>query len=81
MIASDTRDVLESDKCLSNMDFIKMKARLFRDRFELLSELIGFLWEYKLWWMVPIIIVMVVFTSMILFVQGTGLAPFIYPLF
>lgn len=63
------------------MNFFKNKINYFKDRFELLFELIGFLWQYKLWWMVPVIIVMVILTSVILFVQGTGLAPFIYPLF
>lgn len=80
-IASGAPDGLKSIRRLGIMNLFKNKINQSRDKFELLFELVEFLWQYKLWWMIPIIIVMVAFTSMILFVQSTGLAPFIYPLF
>ncbi len=52
-----------------------------RDRFEIFGELIDFLWEQKLWWMIPMIIVLVFFAFLLIFAQGTGLAPFVYTLF
>ncbi len=45
-----------------------------------ISELWGFLRENKKWWLVPILIVMLLFGLLVL-LSGTGLAPFIYTLF
>ncbi len=47
----------------------------------IIGELIGFLWTHKLWWSIPIIIVMLLLMSIIIFGQTTGVGPFIYPLF
>ena len=46
----------------------------------LLAELLGFLNATKKWWLLPIILVIVVF-SVLIFLSGTGVAPFIYTLF
>jgi uncharacterized protein DUF5989 len=43
-------------------------------------ELWGFLRENKKWWLLPILIVLLLFGLLIL-LGGTGLAPFIYTLF
>ena len=45
------------------------------------GELLKFLWSKKLWWMIPMVIVMVLFWLLLVFAQGSGLAPFIYTLF
>lgn len=49
------------------------------------TPLILELWEYlkvrKKWWLLPIIVVMVLVGSLIVFAQGSALAPFIYTLF
>lgn len=43
------------------------------------------LWAYMLvrkkWWLLPIIIVMVLVGSLLIFAQGSALAPFIYTIF
>jgi hypothetical protein len=52
-----------------------------QDRFGILGELLVFLWAQKLWWMIPMILVLVLFAFLLLFAQGTGLAPFVYTLF
>jgi hypothetical protein len=43
------------------------------------------LWQYlkvrKKWWLLPIIVVMMLVGSLIVFAQGSALAPFIYTLF
>jgi hypothetical protein len=46
----------------------------------LLCELWTFLRENKKLWLLPVIIVMLAF-SLLIFLSGTGLAPFIYTLF
>jgi hypothetical protein len=44
------------------------------------AELLGFLNTTKKWWLLPIVLVIVVF-SLLIFLSGTGVAPFIYTLF
>jgi hypothetical protein len=46
----------------------------------LLRDLWGFLRMNKKWWLLPILLVMAVFSLLIL-LSGTGVAPFIYTLF
>ena len=60
-----------------------MKKALTRaaNRFGIVGELFGFLWEQKLWWMIPMMTVFVLFGLLLVFTQGSALAPFIYTLF
>ena len=44
------------------------------------GELWGFLKATKKWWLLPIILVIVLF-GLLVFLSGTGVAPFIYTLF
>ncbi|MDH5750176.1 MAG: DUF5989 family protein [Rhodospirillales bacterium] len=46
-----------------------------------LKEFWAFLRARKKYWLVPILIMMVLFGSLILFAQGSAIAPFIYTLF
>jgi hypothetical protein len=48
---------------------------------ELAKELWLFLRDRKKFWLLPIIIVMALFGVLIVFTQGTAVAPFIYTLF
>lgn len=48
---------------------------------ELVAELWAFMRERKKIWLLPIIIVLVLFGSLVVFTQGTVVAPFIYTLF
>ncbi|MGH7483258.1 MAG: DUF5989 family protein [Longimicrobiales bacterium] len=45
-----------------------------------LLELLHFLGENKKWWLLPIIVVILLFGLLVL-LSGTAVAPFIYPLF
>lgn len=49
------------------------------------SSLTGELWAFmrvrKKWWLLPIIVVMVVIGTLLVFAQGSVLAPFIYTIF
>ena len=48
---------------------------------ELMSELWKFLRERKKFWLLPIVIVLVLFGALLIFAQGSAVAPFIYTLF
>jgi len=50
-------------------------------RFSIASELMHFLWERKLWWLMPMVIVLLGFGLLIVFAQSSAVAPFIYTLF
>ncbi len=45
------------------------------------GELLVFLWRRKLWWMIPMIVVLVLFGLLLIFTQSSAVAPFIYTLF
>jgi hypothetical protein len=49
--------------------------------FELLGDLWGFMKERKKFWLAPIIIVLLLLGALIVFSQGSAVAPFIYTLF
>ncbi len=46
-----------------------------------LSELWAFMKHRKKWWLLPIIVVMVTVGALLVFAQGSALAPFIYTIF
>ena len=48
---------------------------------ELLFELWDFMRERKKFWLLPIILVMLLFGGLIVFAQGSAVAPFVYTLF
>lgn len=50
-------------------------------RLGIIGELLAFFWERKLWWMIPMVMVLMLFGVLIVFTQGTALAPFVYTLF
>ena len=47
----------------------------------LVGELWAFMRERKKWWLLPVIFVMLVIGSLLIFAQGSALAPFIYTIF
>ena len=47
----------------------------------LLGELWAFMGARKKWWLLPVIIVMLVVGSLLIFAQTSALAPFIYTIF
>jgi hypothetical protein len=44
-------------------------------------ELLGFLWKHKLWWLIPMVCVLLVFGLLLIFASASGIGPFIYSLF
>ena len=49
--------------------------------FELMGELWQFLKQRKKFWLLPIIVVLALFGALLVFAQGSAIAPFIYTLF
>ena len=49
--------------------------------FELLSDLWRFMKVRKKFWLAPIIMIMLLFGGLLIFAQGSAVAPFIYTLF
>ena len=49
------------------------------------SSLVGEFWMFlrvrKKWWLLPIIVVMLLVGTLLVFAQGSALAPFIYTIF
>ncbi len=58
-----------------------MKMKSAGARAGVVNELFGFLWERKLWWLIPMVVVLVAFGLLLVFAQASGIAPFIYTLF
>ena len=55
--------------------------REFRDKLDIAGELIAFMWQRKMWWMMPIVVVLLFFGLLIAFGNATGVGPFVYTLF
>ena len=50
-------------------------------RMAILGELFGFLWKRKLYWLVPMIIMLVLVGALIILGSNPATSPFIYSLF
>lgn len=48
---------------------------------DLLKELWAFMKARKKWWLLPVILVMLLVGGLLVFAQGSALAPFIYTIF
>jgi len=51
------------------------------DGTNLIGELWMFMRERKKWWLLPVIVVMLLVGMLLIFAQGSALAPFIYTIF
>lgn len=61
-----------------------VEATLLEDvqgRFRTVRHLLQLLWEKKLWWMAPMVLTLVVVGLLLVFAQGSAVAPFVYTLF
>ena len=47
----------------------------------LIHEFLSYLWENKIWWMAPMIIMLLIVAILIIFAQSTAVSPFVYALF
>ncbi len=44
-------------------------------------ELISFIWNGKTWWLTPIVVILIMLSFLVVFLETSALAPFIYALF
>lgn len=52
-----------------------------KERFGIAGELMSFLWERKMWWLIPMVAVLLLFGGLMVTAQSSALGPFIYTLF
>ena len=55
--------------------------RRVASRLRILRELAGFLYQQRLWWMIPMLAVVLFVGILLAVVSGSPLAPLFYPLF
>ena len=53
----------------------------FKGRFSVVRSLLRFLWQQKLWWMIPMVLVLLLAGVLLIVAQQSAIAPFIYTLF
>lgn len=53
---------------------IGRRAGIFKD-------LLAYLWQEKMWWMIPMVVVLVGFAALAMVAGSSGIAPFVYTLF
>ena len=47
----------------------------------IVGEFLTFLWQRKLWWLIPMVVVLLVIALLLVFASASGVGPFIYTLF
>ena len=52
-----------------------------RSNLGVVGELLTFLWQRKLWWLIPMVTVLMLFAMLVIFASASGIGPFIYTLF
>jgi hypothetical protein len=55
--------------------------RALRGMIGTLGELFELLWVRRLWWLIPMVVVMLLFVVLIVLGTAPGVGPFIYALF
>lgn len=48
---------------------------------EFLKDIYTFMMERKKWWLAPVIVALLLLGILLIFVKGSAVAPFIYPIF
>jgi len=54
----------------------KVRARLL-----IATELLSFLWAVRLWWLIPMVLILLASSVMLILAYSSSLAPFIYAVF
>lgn len=60
---------------------MKRFLRIMSSNLGVVGELLSFLWKQKMWWLVPMVAVLLVFGLLLIFASASGIGPFIYTLF
>ena len=54
----------------------KVRARLL-----IATELVSFFWAFRLWWLIPMVLILLASSLMLILAYSSSIAPFIYVLF
>ncbi len=54
----------------------KVRARLL-----IATELVSFFWAVRLWWLIPMVLILLASSLMLILAYSSSIAPFIYVLF
>lgn len=57
------------------------RRRALSGRAEVVGDVLRFLWREKLWWLVPMMLVLLAAGALLIAAQSSAVAPFIYTLF
>lgn len=49
--------------------------------FSVVGELLAYLWKQRLWWLIPMVAILMLFGLLVVFGSASGIGPFIYTLF
>ncbi|MFC1627060.1 DUF5989 family protein [Patescibacteria group bacterium] len=60
---------------------VQQTAKKTKQRSSIIGELFQFLWKNKLWWLMPMLVIFLLLGLLIIFTEGSALAPFLYTLF
>jgi uncharacterized protein DUF5989 len=63
---------------------VKAIKRFFRNlgqRLGIAGQLMGFFWRRKIWWLTPLVLVLLVLGVLVIFGQSSAVSAFIYTLF
>ena len=60
---------------------MKNVVRGFLANAGVVGEIFTYLWQNKLWWLIPMVLVLLMFGVLLVFASATGIGPFIYSLF
>ena len=60
---------------------MKRFFQMMGNNFGVVSELLSFLWQRKLWWLIPMVSVLLAIALLLIFASASGIGPFIYTMF
>lgn len=60
---------------------MKNFIRTMTSNIAVVGELLSYLWQRKLWWLIPMVTVLLLFALLLIFASASGVGPFIYTLF
>jgi lipopolysaccharide export LptBFGC system permease protein LptF len=52
-----------------------------RENMTTARELLTFFWQSRAWWLAPIVFMLLLLSVVLVFIEGSAVAPFIYALF
>lgn len=60
------------------MGRIRRRTSRIRENLGVVGEFLGFLWDRRMYWMIPIFLMLIGIGALVLFAQSSALSPFIY---